>query len=187
MSLTKKLTLFEPLFQELRIRHILPHLPRGGVFVDVGCDQPQVLIDRVSEEMKTCIGLDIVVESHSYRNVKILHQDLQKKITLPSNSADVVTLLAVLEHMKHPNEIVAECFRILKPGGVLLITVPSPASKPILDLFAILGLVRREMIEQHENYFTVERLHNLMEKTGFSTIMVDLFELGCNTFCKAVK
>ena len=78
----KKLTLFEPLFQELRIRQILPHLPRGGVFVDVGCDQPQVLIDRVSEEMEICIGLDIVVEPHTYKNVKILHQDLQKKMKL---------------------------------------------------------------------------------------------------------
>ncbi len=183
----KKLTLFEPLFQELRIRRILPHLPRGGVFVDVGCDQPQVLIDRVSEEMKTCIGLDIIVEPHTYKNVKILHQDLKEKIELPSNSADAMTLLAVLEHMKHPNEIVGECFRILKPGGVLLVTVPSPASKPILDLFAIFGLVRREMIEQHENYFTTERLRALMEETGFSQITVDLFELGCNTFCKAVK
>ena len=183
----KKLTLFEPLFQELRIRQILPHLPRGGVFVDVGCDQPQVLIDRVSEEMEICIGLDIVVEPKKYKNVKILHQDLQKKMKLPSTFADAVTLLAVLEHMKHPNEIVAECFRILKPGGVLLITVPSPASKPILDLFAILGLVRKEMIEQHANYFTTERLRALMEKTGFSKITVSLFELGCNTFCKAVK
>lgn len=183
----KKLTLFEPLFDELRIRKILPHLPRGGVFVDIGCDQPQILIDRVCEDMKTCIGLDIVVEPHSYKNVKILRQDLRKKIELPSNSADAITLLAVLEHMKHPNEIVGECFRILKPGGVLLITVPSPASKPILELFAILGLVRKEMIEQHENYFTVERLRTLMEKTGFSHIVVDLFEVGCNTFCKAVK
>ncbi|MEK7458133.1 MAG: class I SAM-dependent methyltransferase [Patescibacteria group bacterium] len=183
----KKLTLFEPLFQELRIRQILPHLPRGGVFVDIGCDQPQVLIDRVSEEMKTCIGLDSVVEPHAYKNVKILHQDLKKKITLPSNSADVITILAVLEHMKHPNEIIGECFRILKPGGVLLITAPSPASKPLLELFAILGLVRKEMIEQHENYFTVKRLHTLMKKTGFSEVTVDLFELGCNTFCKAVK
>lgn len=183
----KQLTLFEPLFDELRIHKILPHMPRGGVFVDVGCDQPQVLIDRVSEEMKSCIGLDIIVEPHSYKNVKILRQDLRKKIKLPSNSADVMTLLAVLEHMKHPNEIVAECFRILKPGGVLLITVPSPASKPILELFAILGLVRKEMIEQHENYFTTHRLRALMEKTGFSEITVTLFELGCNTFCKAVK
>lgn len=183
----KKRTLFEPLFQELRIRKILSHLPRGGVLVDIGCDQPQVLIDRVNEEMKACIGLDIVVESHTYNNVKILHQDVKKKIELPSTSADAITLLAVLEHMKYPKEIIAECFRILKPGGVLLITVPSPASKPILELFAILGLVRREMIEQHENYFTTNRLRALMEETGFSHITVDLFELGCNTFCKAVK
>ncbi|OGM21752.1 hypothetical protein A2863_00485 [Candidatus Woesebacteria bacterium RIFCSPHIGHO2_01_FULL_38_9b] len=183
----KRLTFFEPIFQELRIRKILPYLPKGGVLVDVGCDQPQVLIDRVCEEMKECIGLDIVVDPHTHGNVRILRQDLQKKIILPSNTANVITLLAVLEHMKHPADIIRECFRVLKKGGVLLITVPSAQSKPLLELFAILGFVRREMIEQHENYFSHDKLHTICKDAGFKTVHVESFELGCNTFIRAVK
>lgn len=183
----KKVTLFEPIFQELRIRKVLPYLKKGGVLVDIGCDQPQVFIDRVKDDMTLCIGIDAVVDAYTYENVRILHQTLRKKVTLPSNSADVVTMMAVLEHMSSPIEIVQECFRILKKNGTLLITVPSPSSKPLLELFARLGLVRKEMIEQHENYFTQERLRMVMKNTGFRNIDVHSFELGFNTFCKAVK
>ncbi|MBI5151222.1 MAG: class I SAM-dependent methyltransferase [Candidatus Pacebacteria bacterium] len=183
----KKITLFEPLFQELRIRKILPYLKKDSVLVDIGCDQPQVFIDRIKDDMKACIGIDCVVSRYSYGNVRILCQDLQKKIDFPSQSADIVTMMAVLEHMKHPKDIVRECFRILKKGGMLLITVPSPSSKPLLDLFAKVGLVRKEMIEQHENYFTEERLRKVMKNVGFQKVNVQMFEFGFNTFCKAVK
>ena len=183
----KQLTLFEPLFQELRIRKVLSHIPKNSMLIDVGCDQPQVLIDRVCDDVESCIGVDIVVKEHKHGNVKIFQQDLQKKIKLPSSSATVITMLAVLEHMKYPKEMIQECFRILKPGGSLLVTVPSPSSKPLLEVFAVLGLVRKEMIEQHENYFTSKRLTMLAKEVGFSDVRVELFEFGFNTFMRAVK
>ncbi|HKY73991.1 MAG TPA: class I SAM-dependent methyltransferase [Patescibacteria group bacterium] len=181
------LTVFEPLFQELRIRKVLQHMPRGGVLVDVGCDQPQVFIDRVRKTMKRCIGIDEVVKPHVYENVRILQQHLGKKIDIPKASADVVTMMAVLEHMKYPDDILKESARILRPGGMLLVTVPSPASKPFLEIFARIGVVRKEMIEQHENYFTPDRLRSLCKKAGFRSCTVELFEKGCNTFLKAVR
>lgn len=183
----KSLTLFEPLFQELRIRKVIGHIPRRGVHVDLGCDQPQVLIDRVKEDMKTCIGIDIAVEPHKYANVRVLRQDLAKKVKLPNNSANVITMLAVLEHMKYPEAIVKECYRILKKGGVLLVTVPAPSSRPLLELFAKIGVVRKEMIEQHENYFTHAHLDQICRKAGFTDVQVEAFEFGFNTFLQAKK
>ncbi len=183
----KSYTLFEKIFQELRIRQVLRYIPRGGVLVDLGCDQPQVLIDRVRADMKVCIGVDIAVQPHKDGNVKVIRQAISKKISIPSNSAHVITMLAVLEHLKYPEEIVKECNRILKKGGVLLITVPSPANKPVLELFAKLGLVRREMIEQHENYFTKPRLKKICKEAKFRIVTAENFEFGFNTFVKAVK
>lgn len=179
--------LLEPLFQELRIVKVLPYIPRGSRVVDIGCDEPQVLLSRIAPHMRSCIGIDIVVREKKEGNITILQQDLQKKVMLPSRSADVITMLAVLEHMKHPKEIVEECFRILKPGGMLLVTVPSPASKPVLEFFSAIGLVRKEMIHQHENYFTKEKLQRLAKQTGFSQVHVESFEFGYNTCMRAVK
>lgn len=44
---------------------------------------------------------------------------------LPAGSADLVLLMDVLEHVEEPAELVREAVRLLKPGGVGVITVPS--------------------------------------------------------------
>ena len=177
----------EPVFQELRIQKIWKHLPVGGVHVDVGCDLPPVLLKRLRGRVKQRIGVDIIAARHKHGTLEILQQDLQKKIDLPTASADSMTLLAVLEHMKHPAEILKEAARILRPGGVLLVTVPSPASRPVLEILSAVGLVRDEMIHQHENYFTPTELISLSKKAGFSSAEVEMFEFGFNTFLKAIR
>jgi ubiquinone/menaquinone biosynthesis C-methylase UbiE len=185
----------EPLFQELRIRKIWSHLEpyaKKGVLVDLGCDEEQVLVKRVAPMMKRTIGLDIVVKDavvklHNGVTYEVKKADLTKKFPLADKTADVVTMLAVLEHLPKPERVVKEAFRVLKPGGVFLVTVPSQMSEPILEFLAKIGLVRDEMIDQHETYFTHELLRKVAQDAGFKKVEVSSWELGCNTFMKAVK
>ncbi len=178
---------FEPLFQQLRIQKIWPHIHWGGVLIDFGCDEELTLVQRVKQRMKQVIGIDIVSQPQKFDNVEILPADLEQKLPLKNNLADTITMLAVLEHLPHPERAVSEAFRILKPGGVFLVTVPSPLTEPILPWLAKLHLVRQEMVDQHENYFTHEALQHLAHTAGFKQIHVETWELGCNTFLKAIK
>jgi len=57
------------------------------------------------------------------RNVDIV-ADLNKPLPLRNEVADVVISLSVIEHLKSPQTMLAEAFRILKPGGVILLQVP---------------------------------------------------------------
>ena len=56
---------------------------------------------------------------------KPLYADLNKTLPIQSESADIVILQEVIEHL--PNQLLAiqEIHRILKPGGEVLITTPS--------------------------------------------------------------
>ncbi len=177
----------EWLFQELRIRKIWPHLIWGGRLVDFGCDHEQTLIRRVGPYMTKAIGLDIISKPQKRGNLEVIHADLEKRVPLKANTGDTVTMLAVLEHLAHPDRAVAEAYRVLKKGGVFLITVPSPQSQKILPFLAKFQIVRQEMIDQHHNYFTPPQLKKMLKKAGFKQIQVETWEFGCNTFVKAVK
>ena len=43
----------------------------------------------------------------------------------PENSIEAIGLFDVIEHLENPDELLQEVFRVLKPGGWLLITVPA--------------------------------------------------------------
>jgi ubiquinone/menaquinone biosynthesis C-methylase UbiE len=137
--------------------------------------------------MKQVYGIDIVAQPQKFGNATVIKGDLTKKIALPDSTATAVTMLAVLEHLPHPEKVVAEAYRMLKPGGVFLVTVPTPMSEPILEVMAKIGLVRDEMIEQHETYFTPELLKKICRHAGFRKAEVEIWELGVNTFLMATK
>ncbi|OGV96063.1 hypothetical protein A2W24_00810 [Microgenomates group bacterium RBG_16_45_19] len=179
--------LLEPIFQQWRIKQIWPDLPKGGVLVDLGCDEPPELINRAEKRFDQIIGIDTAVKPYQKGKVTVKQQILGHKINLPAQTADVVTMLAVLEHLTYPKTIIQEIFRILKPGGKVLITVPSRYNRPLLTLLAGLGLVRPEMIKQHQHYFTPIRLKQMLIQAGFKQIEVKYFEWGLNIKVKAIR
>lgn len=68
------------------------------------------------------INQDLAYENEQRTNVDIyspLHQ-----IPLENNSVDTILCIAVLEHVENPEEILPEFFRVLKPGGHLVASVP---------------------------------------------------------------
>ena len=182
------MTGIEPLLQTLRINQALPYLKSGSVLVDLGCDFEMTLIKKVQHRMKKVIGVDSVVPSQKNGNLEIIQADLTKPWPIKPNTADVVTMLAVLEHLPRPDLILKEVYKILKPGGTLVVTVPSRFSKVILEKIMMpLGLVRREMIEQHQTYFTPQLLRQLATQADLQVIKAHYFELGCNTLLIARK
>ena len=50
--------------------------------------------------------------------------DLNKPLPIESNSADTIVCLSVLEHLCEPQTLLNEAFRIMKPGGAIILQVP---------------------------------------------------------------
>jgi len=111
------------------------------------------------------------------------------KLPFNENSFDFVIMLAVLEHLDHPAEIVREIERVLKPKGKLILTVPSRYSKPVLEFLAYkLKIVNEEEINNHKKYYNYKDLEKLFEETDKLKIQEHkYFQFYMNNFCIVQK
>lgn len=59
------------------------------------------------------------------RGVRTVVQATLESLRLPSSSVAAFSLFDVIEHLIEPKRLLAECIRVLKPGGRLYVTVPA--------------------------------------------------------------
>ncbi len=92
-----------------------------GRLIDIGCGTKQyeeLLRPYVTEH----IGVDHDESQHSAERVDVVGTAYD--IPLEDASFDSAICTAVLEHLEEPERALRECFRILKPGGVAIYSVP---------------------------------------------------------------
>lgn len=99
----------------------------------------------------------ISVDFFPYEKIDVV-ADITAQLPLQSCIADAVMLSNVLEHMPNPAFVLLECFRILKPGGVIIGTIPF--------------LMRVHQAPYDFNRFTNFMLERLLRSTGFHDIAI---------------
>ena len=109
---------------------------------------------------------------------------------LPKASLDVVMVVSVLEHVSDPAGLLREVRRLLAPGGVALVNVPSWRGKRYLELATFrLRLGAACEVDDHKMYYDVRDLWPMLVAAGFRPSQIDCFshKFGLNTFavCKA--
>ncbi|MCB2184044.1 MAG: class I SAM-dependent methyltransferase [Desulfobulbaceae bacterium] len=93
-----------------------------GFHLDIGCAD-QSLQNFISPEA-TYIGIDyLTTASKLYKTKPLVYADAQA-LPFLSASIDIVTLLDVLEHIPDAPLALAEAFRVLKPRGRAILSVP---------------------------------------------------------------
>lgn len=111
----------EPLdrvFAALRQRKVMPHVPAGGVAVDLGCGHGGDLLVRIAPRIREGIGFDLSVQDERPApNVRLERGAADGALALPDGSVDLVTCIAVIEHVERPDSLLAEAHRVLRPGG----------------------------------------------------------------------
>ena len=92
-----------------------------GILVDIGCGQkPWAAI--FGPHVSKYIGVDLPSSAHGLDQVDIVGSAYDT--TLSSSSCDIILCTEVLEHLEEPQLALEEMSRILKDGGVVIVTVP---------------------------------------------------------------
>jgi ubiquinone/menaquinone biosynthesis C-methylase UbiE len=186
--LDKKL---DKLIRWLRFQQVVSRIPKESIVCDIGCGQDCLFLTNIENRLIKGIGIDQKVDNAiEQRNKKIrVHQaDVQSHLPIETASVDAVSMMALLEHLEKPKEALEEIYRILKPGGRLILTTPAPIAKPLLEFMAFkLKIIDREAIEDHKQYFSVTTLKSVLRQVGFEKIKIKHFELGLNLLAVVVK
>ncbi|MBL8957695.1 MAG: methyltransferase domain-containing protein [Myxococcaceae bacterium] len=104
---------------------------------------------------------------------------------LESGSLDVALCVSVLEHLWDAKGMLKQLHRLLAPGGVALLNVPSWRGKTYLELSAFkLGLSPKAEMDDHKAYYDVKDLWPLLVEAGFLPSRIHCFahKFGLNTF-----
>ncbi|MFD5086254.1 methyltransferase domain-containing protein [Kitasatospora sp. NPDC058406] len=105
-----------------RAEHIPPARSPGALLVDVACGGG-LLHPHIADKGYRHIGVDVSVRSAEvalrHGVDEVLIHDIHD-IPLPDGCADVVVAGYCLEHVARPFDVIAECCRLLKPGGTLV-------------------------------------------------------------------
>jgi len=164
-----RLPILEYILQWIRFLHVRPYITRGATIADLGCGYNAYLLRKLQPNIKSGVGIDVAVLPKTLGSkIRLQVGRADRPLSLPALTFNVVTALAVIEHVEDPNMLLCEAFRILKPDGFLLLTVPAPIAKPFLELLAFrFGVLSASRVAEHKRYFSRNDLAAHLVEAGF--------------------
>lgn len=136
----------------------LARVPAGARVLDIGAREGG-LRKYLPEDVKYQ-GIDIAPE---FASESVLTLDISEGIPFPDQSYDAVFCIEVLEHVPNPFAAFGEIHRVLRDGGVLIVSVPNP-----YHLKEIVWNVFRTPDRQGHIYsWTRQAMTKLAEMNGF--------------------
>jgi ubiquinone/menaquinone biosynthesis C-methylase UbiE len=90
--------------------------------LDIGCGGGE-LVERLSHRFYT-IGIDPVTQAYPIPGRAFFLRGRGEGLPFPDQFFDALTLSSVLQMVREEKPLLAECRRVLKPNGRLILTVP---------------------------------------------------------------
>ncbi|MCC6681111.1 MAG: class I SAM-dependent methyltransferase [Phycisphaeraceae bacterium] len=149
--------------------------PHDAAVLDIGCgSQPWFLAHSHFAEK---FGLDQLAtdpppELVTRDGISLRYYDIHSDEPLPFEDQrfHVVTLLAVFEHIREDRlaPLLDEVARVLRPGGLFVMTTPARWAGPVLRVMKITGLVSRQEIDEHVREYTPAAIRQVLARSRMS-------------------
>jgi len=169
-----------------RCRFVTRH-KREGALLDIGCAAGTFLVGMRERGNWRLHGVELSADvarlARERHDLDVFAGTLEEA-AYPDATFDAVTMWDVLEHLHDPAGSLREIYRILQPGGVLVIRVPNLASwdaEWFGDAWAGLDAPR------HLYIFTPDTLSEMLVQSGFDVLDHSCAIGGYMTFALSVR
>jgi 2-polyprenyl-3-methyl-5-hydroxy-6-metoxy-1,4-benzoquinol methylase len=166
--------------QRWRIRKALPFIGPRSRLLDIGSSDG-VLFEVAAARVAGGMGIDPTLKANCHAGSIPLIAGFFPKDMPAVEPFDVITMLAVLEHFPAEQyaQLTTGCVRYLKPGGFIIITVPSPFVDYILAALRSARLIDGMSLEEHHGY-DVRETTQIFALPEFQLVRQKKFQLGLN-------
>lgn len=119
--------------EELNRRAIISLLEPGiDTLLDLGCNDG-AFTRRIAGEIgaRKALGVEIDpdrAQTARDRGITVTVADLEHALPLEDETADAITANQVIEHLKNTDNMISEAMRLLRPGGLLVVSTENLSS-----------------------------------------------------------
>ncbi len=167
---------------------------RTGILLDLGCGQSPTFL--MNTEFAFKVGIDkvnTVSPGGSAETIALVRWNMEEggsNLPLADVSCDMVTMLAVLEHVSSGRalNLLRDVDRVLKNDGACVLTTPAAWTDRLLRTMAAVKLVSLEEINDHKAAYTIKSLTSLLRK-AFPTgnVRTGRFQASMNLWAEVRK
>jgi SAM-dependent methyltransferase len=157
------------------------HIKKGDVVVDLGSGAgiDVFLAANIVKESGKVIGIDMTdkmlekakdnAEKYNYKNVEFRQGDIEKRIPVEDNSADVVISNCVINLTSNKANTFKEIYRALKPNGVGKMVISDLVTSKELDEHSVND---DDWCSCIDGALTKENYLNSIREAGFTNVEV---------------
>jgi SAM-dependent methyltransferase len=139
------------LLQAWRSRMARPWISFGAKVLDIGCHQGEFL-RSLGDQIGPSVGYDPHTNPVDNDRYRLVADVFPEPAPFADECFDAVVLLATLEHIREKDPLAQEFFRLLRPGGRVIVTVPSGLVDTIVHFLCTLRLADGMCLEEHHGY-----------------------------------
>jgi 2-polyprenyl-3-methyl-5-hydroxy-6-metoxy-1,4-benzoquinol methylase len=179
---------------EKLFRILLSHGRNPKSYLDIGSGDG-MLASRMAREWglskENCHAIDVMKYTEQ-KNLTYHQYESGEGVRIPtlrSNSIELATMIMVLHHATNPEGLLKEAFRVLQPGGRLIIRDSDVNSEAVkarnMGLDALFSIVFKESDDYPLAYGYRDRIgwRRLFEKCGFSVKYTAAYDRDHTAFC----
>jgi len=173
-------TWLDRFLRDWRMRVALRHLPAGARVLDIGTYDGLLL----SKAGVVGVGIDpdLAVPAGSSAGTTLVHGSFPADLDLAQAGAfDAATALAVIEHVPEQDLPAwsAALAGLVRPHGLVIITVPAPTVDHLLHVLMRLRLVAGMQAHQHHGFVPAD-VHQVFTAPTWRLARHRTFQLGLN-------